>query len=281
MSLMPGCYAAAPGAAPIADPPVRSVKVAGVTWIEAVAVVAAGMGAGAVNAVIGSGSLITFPTLLAVGYAPVTANVSNNVGLVPGSISGVIGYRRELEGQGRRARTLAVASACGGLTGAILLLRLPSDVFKTIVPALILLATVLLAVQPRLTRWVASRRAHDARDVGWVPLVLVYMTGVYGGYFGAGQGIILLATLAVFVPDDLQRSNAVKNVLAGVVNGVAAVFFIIFAHVAWEAVVLIAIGSVVGGTLGSRYGRRIPSNILRIGVVILGLAVAGKLVLGR
>ncbi len=245
------------------------------------AVIAAGIGAGAVNAVIGSGSLITFPTLLAVGYVPVTANVSNNIGLVPGSISGIYGYRRELEGQGARTRLLAVASGCGGLTGAILLLTLPSDVFKTIVPALVLLACLLLAVQPRLTRWVAARRAHDAREIGWVPFVIVFMAGIYGGYFGAGQGIVLIATLAVFVPDDLQRSNAVKNVLAGTVNGVAAIFFIIFAHVAWEAVALIAIGSVIGGTLGSRYGRRIPSNILRICVVILGVFVAGKLLLAN
>ncbi len=252
---------------------------AGVTWLQAIAVIAAGVGAGAINAVIGSGSLITFPTLLAVGYAPITANVSNNVGLVPGSLSGVYGYRRELEGQGARARVLAVASGAGGLTGAILLLRLPSDVFKTLVPVLVLFASVLLAVQPRLTRWVASRRTEGARDVGWVPFVFVYMAGVYGGYFGAGQGIILLATLAVFVPDHLQRSNAVKNVLAFVVNGVAAIFFILFAHVAWEAVALIAVGSVIGGTLGSRYGRRIPSNILRVSVVILGLFVAGKLLL--
>lgn len=247
------------------------------TLIEAVAIIAAGMAAGGVNAVIGSGSLITFPTLLAFGYAPITANVSNNVGLVPGAVSGAIGYRRELEGQGTRARTLAVASGAGGLTGAILLLRLPSQVFDAVVPVLVLVACVLLAVQPRLARWVASRRPEGARDVGLVPLAIVYAAGIYGGYFGAAQGIILLATLAVFVPDDLQRSNAVKNVLAGTVNGVAAIFFIVFADIDWAVVALIASGSIVGATLGARYGRRIPGTALRIGIVVLGLAVATKL----
>lgn len=247
------------------------------TWIEAVAVITAGMAAGAVNAVIGSGSLITFPTLLAIGIPPITANVSNNIGLVPGAVSGVVGYRRELEGQAPRVRVLAIASAAGGLTGAVLLLRLPSQVFATIVPALVLLACVLLAVQPRLTRWVTSRRPEGAREIGWLPFALVYLTGIYGGYFGAAQGIILITTLAIFVPDHLQRSNAVKNVLAATVNGVAAIFFIVFAHVDWLVVVLIAAGSVVGATLGSRYGRRIPSNVLRVGIVGLGLAVATKL----
>lgn len=250
------------------------------TGIEALAIIAAGMAAGAVNAVIGSGSLITFPTLLAVGFPPITANVSNNIGLVPGAMSGAFGYRRELEGQGLRTRTLAVASASGGLTGAVLLLRLPSEVFRSLVPALVLLACLLLAVQPRLSRWVASRRADDARDIGWAPFGIVFAAGIYGGYFGAAQGIILLATLAVFVPDDLQRSNAVKNVLAGTVNGVAAIFFIVFADVDWTVVLLIAVGSVVGATLGSRYGRRIPGNVLRTAIIVLGVAVAAKLIIG-
>jgi uncharacterized protein len=248
-----------------------------VTWIEAVAVVAAGVAAGGVNAVIGSGSLITFPTLLAVGYSPVTANVSNNIGLVPGSITGALGYRQELEGQAGRARTLAAGSAAGGLTGATLLLTLPSDVFDTIVPLLVLTACVLMALQPRLSAWVAARRPDDAPDVGAAPVALAFAAGIYGGYFGAAQGIILLAVLGVFVPDDLHRSNALKNVLAGTVNGVAAVLFVVFADVAWPAVGLVAAGAVVGGTLGGRYGRRIPADVLRAAVVVLGLVVTVKL----
>jgi uncharacterized membrane protein YfcA len=244
------------------------------TPLEALAVCAAGLGAGGVNAVIGSGSLITFPTLVAVGYAPVTANVSNNIGLVPGSISGALGYRRELEGQGRRARTLALASGSGGLTGAVLLLTLPSGVFDAVVPVLVLVACALMAAQPRLTRWVADRRREGRPDVGPAPLAIAYVAGVYGGYFGAAQGVILLAMLAVFVPDDLQRSNALKNVLAGTVNGVAAVLFTVFGDVAWEAVALVALGAVAGGALGARVGRRIPAPVLRGLVIALGLAVA-------
>ncbi|QXC61114.1 sulfite exporter TauE/SafE family protein [Aquihabitans sp. G128] len=247
--------------------------------LEALAVMAAGMGAGGINAVIGSGSLISFPTLLAVGYAPITANVSNNIGLVPGAISGAYGYRRELAGQGRRARTLAVASGTGGLCGGILLLTLPSQVFDAIVPVLVLLAVVLMALQPRLARWVAERRPDDARDVGPAPMAIAFVAGVYGGYFGAAQGIILLAMLAVFVPDDLRRSNALKNVLAGTVNGVAAILFTLFAHVAWEAVALIAVGSVVGAWLGAKVGRRIPATVLRTLVVLLGVGVALRLLL--
>ncbi len=241
--------------------------------------IAAGCGAGFVNAVVGSGSLITFPTLLAVGYPPVTANVSNNIGLVPGSVAGALGYRRELEGQGTRVRTLAVASATGGACGAALLLTLPSTVFDAIVPVLVLIAVALMAVQPRLSRWVAHRRPDDARDVSVVALGLVFLTGVYGGYFGAAQGILLLGILGVFVPDDLHRSNAAKNVLAGTVNAVAALAFILFADVAWEAAALIAVGAVVGGVLGARVGRRIPPTVLRVLVITLGLFVAGRLVL--
>ena len=243
------------------------------------AVVLAGIGAGAVNAVIGSGSLITFPTLLAVGFSPVVANVSNNIGMVPGSIASALGYRRELEGQGRRARTLALASGSGGLCGAVLLLTLPSQVFDTIVPVLVLAACALMAAQPRLSVWVAGRRAEDARDVGLTPMAIAFGAGIYGGYFGAAQGIILLSMLAVFVPDDLRRSNALKNVLAGTVNGVAALIFIVFADVAWAAVGLVGLGAAFGGILGAKVGRRVPPVILRTLVVVLGVAVAIRLIL--
>jgi uncharacterized membrane protein YfcA len=250
-----------------------------VNAFEAAAIMASGMAAGGVNAVIGSGSLITFPTLLAFGYEPVTANVSNNIGLVPGAFSGAFGYRRELRGQGRRARTLALGSGSGGLVGAVLLLTLPSDVFDTIVPILVLAACVLMALQPRLSAWVAERRAVRTRDVGLAPIAVAFLAGIYGGYFGAAQGVILLATLGVLVPDDLARTNGLKNVLAGTVNGVAALIFIVFAHVAWPAVALIAIGSVIGGTLGARVGRRLPATVLRTLVIILGVSVAVRLIL--
>ena len=244
------------------------------TVLEAAAIVVAGAGAGAVNAIIGSGSLITFPTLVACGYSPVVANVSNNIGLVPGALAGSIGYRRELRGQGTRARSLAIGSTSGALLGGTLLLTLPSEVFDTIVPALVVLAVVLLALQPRVAGWVASRRRAGARDVGVAPLAVTFLAGIYGGYFGAAQGIILVGALGVLVPDALERTNALKNVLSGCVNAAAALLFVVVADVAWEAVALIAVGSVIGGTLGARYGRRIPSHILRPVIVTYGLGVA-------
>jgi uncharacterized protein len=249
------------------------------TPLESIGVVAAGLAAGAINAVVGSGSLISFPTLLAVGYAPVTANVSNNIGLVPGSLSGVVGYRRELAGQASRVRKLAVGSILGSLIGAALLLALPASVFDRVVPFFVLGASILMALQPRLSRWVSARRADDAPDVHAVAVLATFVAGLYGGYFGAAQGIILLAVLGILVPDDIHRSNAVKNVLAGTVNTVAAVFFIVFAHVAWEAVALVAIGSVVGGALGARYGRRIPPVALRRLVIAIGVIVSARLFL--
>lgn len=246
---------------------------------EAAVVVAAGMGAGAINTIVGSGTLISFPTLLAVGYPSVTANVSNNIGLVPGAISGAYGFRRELVGQARRARTLAAGSGSGALVGATLLLTLPSSVFDAVVPVLVFGSAVLMAVQPRLTTWVAQRRPDDARDVGAAPIAMAFFAGIYGGYFGAAQGIILLAMLSVFVPDEMKRSNALKNVLAGTVNGVASIVFVVFADVAWEAVGLIAAGAIAGGVLGARIGRRIDPRVLRVVVVTLAVVVAIRLFL--
>lgn len=242
--------------------------------LDCAAVVAAAVGAGAVNAVMGSGTLLTFPTLVAVGYSPITANVSNNIGLVPGSVAGAIGYRRELRDQAPRALRLALAGMAGALTGAVLLLRLPSAVFDAVVPLLVVTACVLLALQPRLTAWATSRRRAGARDVGVVPLVTTFLTGIYSGYFGAAQGIILIATLGVLIPDSLARTNALKNVLAALANAAAAALFVVVADVAWLAVLLIATGSTAGGFLGASVGRRIPSAILRPVIVTYGFCVA-------
>ncbi len=252
---------------------------------EAIAIVAAGMAASAVNTIVGSGSLITFPTLLAFGYAPVVANLTNTVGLVPGALSGSIGYRRELGGQRDRAIRLGVAAGLGGLTGGILLLALPASAFERIVPYLILVASGLVALQPRLARALAHRRVHGAS-----PSVLlmggVYVTAIYGGYFGAAQSVILIALLAILLPDNLQRLNALKNVLNLVVNAVAAALFIVapgLLHVpgpAWEAVVLLAIGAIVGGQIGAAVGRRIPQGVLRAIIVVVGFGVAIKLLAG-
>jgi uncharacterized protein len=234
--------------------------------------------AGGINAVVGSGSLITFPTLLAFGVPPITANVSNNVGLVPGGASGAYGYRKELAGQWGRLLRLGTASVVGSAAGAILLLKLPAGTFKVIVPALILIACVLVIVQPKLNGWLASRRREGSQHGGPVLWAGVCASGVYGGYFGAAQGVLMIGLLGIFLDEPLQRINALKNLLTFVVNGVAAIVFIAFAHVNWMLAALIAAGSTIGGLVGARYGRRLPPIALRILVVIIGLVSAVKLI---
>jgi uncharacterized membrane protein YfcA len=242
------------------------------------AVLLAGVAAGAINTVVGSGTLITFPTLLAFGVPPVTANVSNTIGLVPGSVSGAVGYRRELRGQRNRLVRLASASLLGGTVGAVLLLVLPSAAFEAIVPVLILLGCLLVLLQPRISRWVAVR--HESSDAAghgglWV-WVLVMLTGVYGGYFGAAQGVLLMAVMGIGIHQEtLQRLNGTKNVLAGIVNGVAGLVFILmwlFAgeDIDWVAAGLIALGAVVGGQIGATVGRRLPPLALRLVIVAVG-----------
>jgi uncharacterized protein len=244
---------------------------------EIVWIALAGLGAGAINTVVGSGTLITFPVLLAFGYAPVTANVSNTIGLVPGSVSGAIGYRRELSGQRARAVRLGCMSAAGGITGAVLLLVLPASTFATIVPGFIAAALVLTLAQPRLNRWLAAHELDLEHRAAPLVAALVYVTGVYGGYFGAAQGILLLAILGVSLAQSLQRTNALKNVLAGLVNGVAGVYFAFAAHVDWGPAAIIAVGSVLGAQLGARYGRRLPPAALRMVIVVVGVSAIVRL----
>jgi uncharacterized membrane protein YfcA len=248
-----------------------------VTPLEAVLVALAGVAAGTINAVVGSGTLVTFPVLLAVGYSPVTANVSNAIGLVPGSVAGAVGYREELAGQRARAIRLGAASVTGGIIGAVALLALPASYFKAIVPVFIVIALVLIVLQPRLSARLQARREAAPPHGGPWTAVGVLLTGIYGGYFGAAQGILLISLLSLTLPDDLQRINALKNVLAGLVNGVAGIVFILVAHVAWGAVALIAAGSVVGGTLGGRYGRRLPDPALRGIIVVVGVVAIVRL----
>jgi len=246
-----------------------------VSLFEAVAILLAGVGAGTINTVVGSGTLITFPTLLAFGVPPVTANVSNNIGLVPGSLTGAYGYRRELVGQRGLVLRLLSASVIGAVVGAVLLLVLPEGAFEAVVPVLIGLGVLLVLFQPRLSRRVAARAARRAeaprdRESAWVwPTVLG--TGVYGGYFGAAQGVLLMGVLGIGVPQDIQRNNAVKNVLAGSVNLVAGVIFGGGADVDWAIVGLIAVGATLGGLLGARLGRRLPPLVLRTVIVVVGV----------
>jgi len=260
-----------------------------VTLFDALVIVAAGTGAGTINAVVGSGSLITFPALVALGYAPVVANVSNNIGLVPGSLSAVFGYRRELRGQTGRVARLAPASALGALTGSSLLLVLPSTVFRRVVIVLILVALALVITQPVLSRRLSAQRsaraAHRAaagdhrirRPVSIGLTALVAAAGIYGGYFGAAQGIILISLLGIFLDDDLQRLNATKNVLALTVNLVASVVFVATTTVDWAVVALIAVGSTIGGQIGASVGRRLDPRVYRAVIVVVGASALIRL----
>jgi uncharacterized protein len=251
----------------------------GLDFGHAAIIVVAGVWAGMVNTIVGSGTLVTFPVLLALGYPPLTANVSNGLGLVPGSLTGAIGYRRELRGLRGRVLRLGVASVLGGLTGAVLLLWLPPDAFDAVVPVLVALAVVLVVIQPWVSRRMAARRPDGAPRTRVGPAVSagVYGTGVYGGYFGAAQGVLLLATLGLLIDDDLQRHNAVKNVLATLANLVSGIVFALVAPVSWPVVACVAGGSIVGGVIGSLVGRRLPPVVLRGVIVVVGVAALVQL----
>ncbi|HEX4344097.1 MAG TPA: sulfite exporter TauE/SafE family protein [Solirubrobacteraceae bacterium] len=237
----------------------------------AVLLAAAGFGAGAVNAVAGGGSLISFPALLAAGYPSVAANVTNSIALLPGYVGGSFAYREELGVQRERVRRLAPTSALGAAAGAALLLVSPASVFRALVPWLILAACLLLALQPRAAA--LARRSHRAGS----PVVLhgaLFATTLYGGYFGAGLGIILLALLGTLLPDDLQRLNALKGVTSLLVAIVSAVGFALFGPIAWSAALLVAAGAALGGVAGVRVARRLPAPLLRGVVIAYGVVVA-------
>ncbi|MFC9456434.1 sulfite exporter TauE/SafE family protein [Streptomyces sp. NPDC056983] len=250
---------------------------------EMVAVCAAGVGAGAINTAVGSGTLITFPVLLATGLPPVTATVSNALGLIPGSVSGAIGYRAELRGQRRRILKLGAGAVLGGLAGATLLLTLPAAAFETIVPVLVGLAVVLVALQPLISGLVRRRRersgARPRGDAGPLLFTSLTLASVYGGYFSAAQGILYVALMGMLLDEPLQRLNAVKNVLVALVNAVAALFFLFVADFDWTAVLLVAAGSAVGGQLGATAGRRLSPRVLRALVVTVGTFAVGQLLL--
>ncbi len=240
----------------------------------------AGFGAGAINALVGSGTLITFPTLVAIGYPPVTATMSNAIGLVAGSVSGTWGYRAELGGQWDRLRWQLPASLTGAALGAFLLLHLPARVFAEIVPVLLVLALVLVVIGPRLQSWafqraeVAGRDAQQITPARMAVLVLAtFADGVDGGYFTAAQGILLVGVMGALLPESVQRMNAAKNLMTLVVNVVAAVGYTLVAYhrISWPAAGLIAAGSLIGGLVGARYGRRLSGNALRATIVVVGL----------
>lgn len=279
---------------------------------ELAIVLVAGVLAGMVNTIVGAGTLITFPLLVTLGVPPLIANMSNTVGLVPASAAGAWGYRRELSGHWAVVWRMAIVSAIGGILGALLLLVAPEEAFVAVVPWLLVLAAALAVLQPRLAA--ALRRRADARaaaaaattvDTTTVdaapgaaepvtvtvaapvnrPLtpglaLAVGATGIYGGYFGAAQGVVLLAVLGIAWSTDLQRANGAKNVLAGVANLVSATVFVLSGLVDWRLALLIALGSTLGGLLGARVGRRIPAPLLRGLIVVAALTAAGVLLLG-
>jgi uncharacterized membrane protein YfcA len=242
-----------------------------VTPLEDVVIALAGVAAGAINTVVGSGTLITFPTLLAFGVPPVTANVSNTLGLVPGSVSGAIGYRAHLAGQRARILRLVAATLVGSAIGATLLLVLPSSAFRAIVPVLIVLGLVLVVLGPRISARAAARAGGEAApDAAWVPPA-VLGAGVYGGYFGAAQGVIVLGIFGAGVHESLQRQNAVKNVVVASSNSLAAVIFVFSGHMDWLIVALLAVGAAIGGQIGALVGQRLPAPVLRAFIVVVGV----------
>jgi len=252
-----------------------------VPWFEVVALLAAGMAAGTMNTIVGSGTLITFPTLLFFGVPPLVANVSNTIGLVAGGITGIHGYRGELVGQGDVLRRLMPVAVLGAVTGAVLLLWLPESAFNTIVPVLIAVALVLVLVGPRLQAWAAARHPdHESPGRRVLMTVGVFGTAVYGGYFGAAQGVLLVGIMSVLMTISLQRVNGLKNVLGTLINAVAAVVFILVAwdRIDWQVAGLIATGAFAGGYVGARVGRRLSPAVLRGVIVTIGVLAISKMI---
>jgi uncharacterized membrane protein YfcA len=249
-----------------------------VTVLEQCVIFLAGVWAGAINTVVGSGTLVTFPALIGFGVPPVTATMSNAIGLIPGNLAGTWGYRRELQGQGPRLRQQVPASVLGAIVGASLLLHLPSTAFESIVPVLLAVALILVIAQPHLTRRaqlrIASGEASETPSSRrrTVLLLATFFTGTYGGYFSAAQGVLLLGIMGILVAEPLQKVNAAKNVLVLLVNLVAAATYLLFASndINWTAAGLVAGGSLVGGFVGAKVGRRLSPAALRIVIVVLG-----------
>lgn len=254
---------------------------------HAILILFAGLGAGAINAVVGSGTLITFPTLVAMGFPPVTSTMSNAVGLVAGSISGTWGYRRELDGQWNRLRWQIPASIAGAVLGAWLLLHLAETVFTKVVPLLLIVAVILVVIGPRIQSWARNRAEKAGRSADDISprrmtalLASTFAVGVYGGYFTAAQGILLVGAMGALLPESVQRMNAAKNLMTLLVNVVAALAYtlVAFDRISWPVAGLIAVSSLLGGWLGAHYGRRLPPNALRAAIVLVGLVGVYRLV---
>ncbi len=263
------------------------MDILGLEWWQALIVLLAGFWAGTINSVVGSGTLVTFPVLVSVGFPPVTAQMSNAIGLIAAGFSGTWGYRRELREASAIAKKLTGASLVGGIIGATLLMELPATVFDYAAPILIVFAVLFVVFQPRLNAWVRRRRQADgdepiSAEISPLPsgkvtpalFLLVFLTGIYGGYFVAAQGVLLMGILGVFMTTGtLVHANAIKTWLSLAVNLIAATGYLLFAfeRIDWTAVLLIAVSSLVGGSLGARIGRRIQPTLLRAVIVVVGL----------
>lgn len=248
-------------------------------------VAVAGLLAGGVNAIAGGGTLISFPALLATGTGAVTANITSSVGLVSGYLGGAVGYRKELAGQRSRVLRLGASAVAGGLAGAVILLVTPADSFRAVVPYLVLMSCALLAVQPRTARWVAARAAARASDgherrgeIGPALQAGIFLAAVYGSYFGAGLGVLLLAVLGILLDDELQRLNGLKTVLAFVVNIVGVLVFLASGRVAWVFALILLVTAYLGGILGARVARKLSASTLRVAVIVLGVVVSVVLI---
>ncbi len=243
------------------------------TGLEHLAVLAAGLGAGILTSTVGVASLLSFPVLVAIGLPPVVANASNTVGLTPGGLSGSFGYRRELREHPRIALAVLLACAAGAVAGAVLLLALPPGVFEAVVPWLVLFTSVLVGVQPWISRRVRARLgdAPDRVEMSRTTLVLTVLTGTYGGYFGAGSGVMMVAVLGFGLDLELRVVNGLKTLAVLAANVVATVIFVVAADLDWPAIALLAAGSLVGGYAGALVGRHLPDALFRTLVVLAGV----------
>ena len=253
------------------------------TGFEQLAVVAAGFGAGVLTSTVGVASLLSFPILVAVGLPPVVANATNTVGMTPAGLSGSFGYRRELSEHPRVTATVVATCMVGSVAGATLLLALPPGVFEAVVPWLILFTCVLVGAQPRISSWLRNRQGADLVEprttMSPITIVFAVLTGVYGGYFGAGSGVMMLAVLGLGLDIELRVTNALKTLAVLAANLVAAVIFIFAANLDWAAVGMLAIGSVVGGYVGAHIGRRLPPALFRSLIVLIGVTASVMMLL--
>jgi uncharacterized membrane protein YfcA len=253
------------------------------TWWHAVIILIAGIWSGAINSVVGSGTLVTFPVLVALGYPPLTATTSNAIGVAPGSISGAIGYRKELKGFWPQVARLSVASFFGAICGTILLLALPTNAFESILPVLVGLAVALVIVQPTVSRWIAKRReaegVEDTDHHGITPLLLffTFLIGIYGGYFTAAQGVLMMAVMGIMLSEPLQRLNGTRNVLSALVNVVAGTIYALVAPVNWPVAAILAVGSTLGGQLGAKVGLKLKPAVLRGVIIVVGVGAMVQL----